>query len=139
MSGNSQTKVDIHILFFKSATDPRNAGDVALWFNNSEPFLVLLAGPNGSRCLNVKENYYPSASTQFQKPVIVGSGKSATRSQIVSVVSQAPIDNSRPFNSDEWVGNALNLLAQGRYIEREEYLRAAGNMIDATKGGIGRA
>ncbi|OBT72180.1 hypothetical protein VF21_10531 [Pseudogymnoascus sp. 05NY08] len=120
MSGNSQTKFDIHILFFKSAIDPCSPGDVALWFNCSEPFLIHLDGPNGGRCLNVKENYYPSASTQFRKPVIVGAGKSATKAQIVSVVFQTRIDNSRPFGSEEWTGNSLNLLAQGRYVEREE-------------------
>lgn len=139
MSRNSQTKVDIHILFFKSATDPRNPGDVALWFNCSEPFLIHLAGPNGNRCFNVKENYYPSSSTQFQNPVIVGAGKSATKAQIVSVVSQTRIDNSRPFGSEEWTGNSLNLLTQGRYVEREEYVRSVNEMIDVTKGGAGRA
>ncbi|KFY31110.1 hypothetical protein V493_01395 [Pseudogymnoascus sp. VKM F-4281 (FW-2241)] len=138
MSGNSQTKVDIHILFFNSTTDPRNSGDVALWFNNSDPFLVHLAGPNGSRCLNVKENYYPAANMQFRKPVIVASGISATKAQIVSIVSRTPIDNSRPFNSEEWVGNALRALAQERYIEREEYSKSVGEMIDTTKGSIGR-
>lgn len=139
MSGNSQTKVDIHILFFKSTTDPRNPGDVALWFNCSEPFLIHLDGPNGGHCLNVKENYYPSASRQFRKSVIVGAGKSATKAQIVSVVSQMRIDNSRPFGSEEWTGNALHLLAQGRYVERDEYLRSVNEMIDVTKGGAGRA
>jgi hypothetical protein len=71
--------------------------------------------------------------------VIVGAGKSATKAQIVSVVSQTRIDNSRPFGSEEWTGNSLNLLAQGRYVEREEYVRSVNEMIDVTKGGAGRA
>ncbi|KFY11038.1 hypothetical protein V492_04718 [Pseudogymnoascus sp. VKM F-4246] len=135
---NSQTKVDIHILFFKSDTDPRICGDVALWFNSSDPFLMHLAGPNGGRCLNVKENYHPSASLQFRQPLIVGAGKSVTKSQIVSTVSQTPIDNTRAFGSEEWVANALRQLGQERYIEREEYTRSVNDMIDATRVGAGR-
>lgn len=119
MSENSQTKVDIHIIFFKSTTDPQNPGDVALWFNNSNPFLIHLAGPSGSRSLNVKENYYPPASTQLRDPVVVGSGKPATQAWIVSVVSQTPIDDSGSTTSEEWVGNSLRQLAQEGYVEQE--------------------
>ncbi|KFY23960.1 hypothetical protein V491_02344 [Pseudogymnoascus sp. VKM F-3775] len=139
MSEDSQTEIDIHILFFKSTTDPQNPGDVALWFNNPNPFLIHLSGPNGSRCLNVKENYYPPANTQFRDPVVVGSGKPATQDQTVSIVSQTPIDDSGSTSSEEWVGNSLRQLAQEGYIEQGEYVRSVDEIIDVTTGDAGRA
>ncbi|KFY04182.1 hypothetical protein O988_00946 [Pseudogymnoascus sp. VKM F-3808] len=143
MSENSkhEIEIEIHILFFTSATNPQSPGDVALWFKNknSDPFLIHLAGPRGSYCLGIKDNCYPSASTQFRDPIIMGSKKPATKDQIVALVSQVPIVNSSSFNSKALVGDALKRLTEQRYIEREDYLRAVGEMIDVTEGGNGRA
>lgn len=133
------SKVDIHILFFNSTTNSQSPGDVALWFNSPNPFLIHLAGPNGNYYLGVKENYYPSASMQFRNPITVGSGKSATKEQIVSIVSQIPVNNSRSFNSRQLVGDALKRLTEERYLERDEYMRSVGEMIDVTEGRNGRA
>ncbi|KFX87365.1 hypothetical protein V490_08299 [Pseudogymnoascus sp. VKM F-3557] len=141
MSENSKHEIEIHILFFNSATNPQSPGDVALWFKkkSSDPFLIHLAGPRGSYCLGIKDNCYPSASTQFRDPIIMGSEKTATKDQIVALVSQVPIVNSSSFNSKVLVGDALKRLTEQRYIEREDYLRAVGEMIDVTEGGRGRA
>lgn len=68
--------------------------------------------------------------------MVVGSGKPATKAQIVSVVSQTPIDDSGSTTSEEWLGNSLRQLAQEGYIEQEEYIRSVDEVIHVTRGAL---
>lgn len=138
MSENSKSGVHVRIAVYKSEPlDYQKFRHVALWFefdNGADSVVIHIVGPTQDYQLEVRENYNPAGSRLFEKEVKVGWTKvDLTKSQLVDIVSKTPIDNtSRGFNCQEWVGDALKLLAQEGYIEQEEYLGAVDGMIDAT-------
>jgi hypothetical protein len=138
MSGNSKAGVHIRIAVYKAEPlDYQKLRHVALWFefdNGADSVIIHIIGPTQGYLLEVREEYDPVRSKLFEKEVDVGWTKvDLTKSQLVAFVSRTPIDNdSREFNCQMWVGDALKLLAEGGYIENTEYLNAVDTMIDIT-------
>lgn len=109
----------------------------ALWFefnDGSAPFLIHAVGPNMDYRVEVRNNYDPTGSQLFVAGVSVGWFMvPISKGQLILLVSKTPINNSTTeFNCQIWVGDALRRLAEGGYIQNEEYMRAVDGMIDVT-------
>lgn len=102
--------------------------------NGEKPMIVHLIGPNRAYQLETRNESEPSASAKFAKEVRVGwLGARMTKAQLANFVRQTPIDNeSREFDCQKWVANALQRLASARYLTNKECGDGINGMVDAT-------
>lgn len=102
--------------------------------NGASSMIIHAAGPNMAYQLETKDNYDPTKSRHFAKEVVVGMLRTPmTKAQLASIIYQTPVNNeSREFNCQTWVGDALQKLATMQYLTQKDCDDGIARMVDAT-------